>query len=117
MTPAELKERCKQFSLRVICLVRALPDDKVRRPIANQLVRSGTSVTANYRAACIAKSPADFASKMGTSAEEADESALWMELIIADGILPEAQVATLLQEARELTTIFLSFIKTTRANV
>lgn len=116
MTPKELKQRCKQFSLHVIRLVRALPDDKVGRPIANQLIRSGTSVAANYRAACIAKSPADFASKMGNAAEEADESALWMELIIEDGILPSEKVKALWQEASELTSIFLASIKTSRAN-
>lgn len=116
MTPDELKARCKQFSLRVIRLVRALPDDKVGRPIANQLIRSGTSVAANYRAACLAKSPADFASKAGTAAEEADESALWMELIIEDKILPSSQVTPLWQEATELTAIFCASIKTIRRN-
>jgi four helix bundle protein len=116
MTPEDLKARCKQFSLRVIRLVRALPDDKVGRPIANQLIRSGTSVAANYRAACLAKSRADFASKVGTAAEEADESALWMELIMEDGILPQDKVSSLCQEATELTAIFLASIKTARGN-
>lgn len=116
MNPEELKARCKQFSLRVIRLIRALPDDKVGRPIANQLIRSGTSVAANYRAACLAKSPADFASKIGTAVEEADESALWMELIIEDGILPTNQVKPLWQEATELIAIFCSSIKTVRRN-
>ncbi|MEO5712620.1 MAG: four helix bundle protein [Luteolibacter sp.] len=116
MNPEELKARCKQFSLRVIRLVRALPDDRVSRPIANQLIRSGTSVAANYRAACLAKSPADFASKVGTAVEEADESALWMELIIEDGILPAEKVFPLWQEATELTAIFCASIKTARQN-
>lgn len=116
MNPEELKARCKQFSLRVIRLVRALPDDRVSRPIANQLIRSGTSVAANYRAACLAKSPADFAAKVGTAAEEADESALWMELIIEDGILPAKQVEPLWQEATELTAIFCASITTARRN-
>jgi four helix bundle protein len=116
MTPDELKARCKQFSLRVIHLVRALPDDKVGRTIANQLIRSGTSVTANYRAACLAKSRADFASKAGTAAEEADESALWMELIIEDSILAPEKVTPLWQEATELTAIFCASIKTSRQN-
>jgi four helix bundle protein len=116
MTPDELKLRCKQFSLRVIRLVRVLPDDKVCRPIANQLIRSGTSVSANYRAACLAKSRADFASKMGTAAEESDESALWMELIMEDNILPKTKVAPLCQEAVELTSIFIASIKTARKN-
>jgi four helix bundle protein len=116
MNPEELKARCKQFSLRVIRWVRALPDDRVSRPIANQLIRSGTSVAANYRAACLAKSPAHFASKVGTAVEEADESALWMELIIEDGILPVDKVAPLWQEAMELTAIFCASIKTARRN-
>lgn len=116
MTPEELKSRCKQFSLRVIRLVRALPDDKVGRPIANQLVRSGTSVAANYRAACLAKSRADFISKTGTAAEEADESALWLELIIEDQILPSEKVTPLWQEATALTSIFCASIKTARSN-
>jgi four helix bundle protein len=116
MTPEELKARCKQFSLRVMCLVHALPDDRVSRTIANQLVRSRTSVAANYRAACLAKSPADFASKVGICVKESDESALWMELIIEDKILPAKQVESLLQEANELTVIFCSSIKTSRQN-
>ncbi|MES2661358.1 MAG: four helix bundle protein [Verrucomicrobiota bacterium] len=116
MNPEELKARCKQFSLRVIRLVRAHPDDRISRPIANQLIRSGTSVAANYRAACLAKSPADFASKVGTAVEEADESALWMELIMEDGILPASLVTPLWQEATELTAIFCASIKTTRRN-
>ena len=117
MTPDELKSRCKQFSLRVIRLVRALPDDRVSRPIANQLIRCGTSVTANYRAACLAKSRADFVSKVGTAVEEADESALWMELIIEDGILPAENVTPLRQEAAELTAIFCASIKSARNKV
>jgi four helix bundle protein len=116
MTPDELKARCKQFSLRVMRLVRALPEDRISRTIANQLVRSGTSVAANYRAACLAKSPADFASKVGTAVEEADESALWMELIIEDNILPANQVEPLWKEATELTAIFCASIKTSRQN-
>ena len=116
MDPDELKTRCKQFSLRVIRLVRALPDDKIGRPIANQLIRSGTSVSANYRAACLAKSRADFASKVGTAVEEADESALWMELIMEDQILSREKVEPLWQEAIELTAIFCASIKTARTN-
>ena len=100
----------------MIRLVRALPDDKIGRPIANQLIRSGTSVAANYRAACLAKSRADFTSKVGTAVEEADESALWMELIMDDEILPRDKVQPLWQEATELTSIFCASIKTARSN-
>jgi four helix bundle protein len=116
MTPEEPKARCKQFSLRLMRLVRALPDDRVSRTIANQLVRSGTPVAANYRAASLAKSPADFASEVGTAVEESDESALWMDLITKDNILPANQVEPLWQEARELTAIFCASIKTARQN-
>jgi len=116
MNSEDLKLRCKQFSLRVMRLVRSLPDDKVSRPIANQLIRSGTSVAANYRAACLAKSRADFISKVGTAVEEADESALWMELIIEDKILPAEKVSPLWQEAADLTAIFCASIKTARSN-
>lgn len=113
MDNAELKLRCKQFSLRVIRLVRVLPDDKIGRPIANQLIRSGTSVSANYRAACLAESRADFVSKAGIAVEEVDESALWMELIMEEGILPKDKVFPLWQEASELTC---ASIKTARRN-
>jgi four helix bundle protein len=116
MDPEELKKRCKQFSLRVIRLVRALPDDKVGKPIGDQLIRSGTSVAANYRAACLGKSRADFIAKVGIAVEEADESALWMELIMEDGILPTEKVSSLWQEATELTAIFCASIITARGN-
>ena len=73
MDSPELKDRCKSFALRIINLVRALPKDRVANPIANQIIRSGTSTAANYRAARIAKSRADFISKLDTSVEEAEE--------------------------------------------
>ncbi len=80
MTPDELKACFKQFSLSLMRLKRTLHDDRVRRTIANQLPRSGTFKAANYRAACLAKSPADFASKVGTTVEESDDPAFWIEL-------------------------------------
>ena len=116
MENIELKARCKQFALRVMRLVRALPNDRIANPIANQLIRSGTSVAANYRAACLGKSRADFISKIGTALEEADESALWMELIIEDKILSPEKVSPLHQEANELVAIFLASIQTARRN-
>jgi len=116
MENIELKARTKQFALRVMRLVRALPNDRVANPIANQLIRSGTSVAANYRAACLGKSRPDFISKIGTALEEADESALWMELIVEDSILPAEKVTALLQEANELSAIFLASIQTARRN-
>jgi four helix bundle protein len=104
----ELKNRTKAFALRVMNLVEALPKSTKGRAIANQLIRSGTSVAANYRAACRARSKAEFISKIGTVEEEADESALWMELIIEDKLLPEKEVRNLHTEASEIVAIMAS---------
>jgi four helix bundle protein len=105
MNPQELKERTKEFALRIMRLVDALPNTPKGRAIANQLVRSGTSVAANYRGTCRARSRAEFISKIGVVEEEADETALWLELIIADRILPAKKVVPLLNEADELVAI------------
>ena len=105
MTIDELKKRTKQFSLRVLKLVAALPNTVAGRAIGGQLVRPGTSVGANYRAACRGRSKAEFLAKMGTCEEEADESAYWMEVIIEGELLKPAQVESLLHEAEELTRI------------
>ena len=105
MKTQELKNRTKAFALRVMNLVEALPKSIKGRSIANQLIRSGTSVAANYRAACRARSKAEFISKIGTVEEEADESALWMELIIEDKLLSEKKVRGLHAEASELVAI------------
>jgi four helix bundle protein len=105
MNAEELKERTKQFALRVMRLVDALPKTPKGRAIAGQLVRSGTSVAANYRATCRARSRAEFISKIGVVEEEADETALWLELIVEDKILPEKAIASLLTEANELVAI------------
>jgi four helix bundle protein len=113
----ELKNTTKTFALRVMNLVEALPKSIKGRAVANQLIRSGTSVAANYRAACRARSKAEFIAKVGTVEEEADESALWMELIIEDKLLPEKKIAPLLKEANELTAIMAaSYISASRAN-
>jgi four helix bundle protein len=106
MTSDELKKRTKKFSLRVLKLVAALPNTVAGRAIGGQLVRSGTSVGANYRAACRGRSKAEFVAKMGTCEEEADESAYWMELIIEGEFLKPKQVEPLRHEAEELTKIF-----------
>ena len=116
MTSDELKKRTKQFSLRVLKLVAALPKTVAGRAIGGQLVRSGTSVGANYRAACRGRSKAEFVAKMGTCEEEADESAYWMEVIIEGELLKPKQVESLLHEAEELTRIFAqSRISATRS--
>ena len=106
MTADELKKRTKQFGLRVLKLVGALPNTIQGRAIGNQLVRSGTSVGANYRAACRGRSKAEFVAKLGIAEEEADESGYWMEMIIEGELLKPKQVRPLLSEANELTKIF-----------
>ncbi|MEW6307050.1 MAG: four helix bundle protein [Verrucomicrobiota bacterium] len=108
MNERELKERTKQFALRIIKLVGALPRTVEGRAIGGQLVRSGTSVGANYRAACRGRSKAEFIAKLGTVEEEADESAYWLELIADGGLMKKARVAPLLCEATELTAIMAS---------
>jgi four helix bundle protein len=105
MTEKELLQRTKNFALRVIKLVNALPNTVAGRAIAGQLIRSGTSVAANYRAACRGRSKVEFIAKLGIVEEEADESALWMELIIESHLMEEKLVADLLREAGELTKI------------
>ena len=98
-------------------LVDVLPNTPKGRAIASQLVRSGTSVAANYRAACRGRSKAEFIAKVGIVEEEADETALWLELIIDDKLLPEKKVAPLLKEANEVTAIMAaSYISASRAN-
>ena len=105
MTPDDLKKRTKQFALRILKLVAALPNTVQGRAIANQLARAGTAVAANYRAACRGRSKAEFIAKLGTVEEEADESAFWLELIIEGGLLKQQVVEPLLTEANELTKI------------
>ena len=106
MTPEELKKRTKQFALRVIRLVESLPGTRTSATIGNQLLRSGTSVGANYRAACRGRSNAEFIAKLGiVEEEEADESAYWIEMLIEAKILRPDSVLQLLAEAEELTAI------------
>src|SRR6266704_1827389 len=105
---AELQQRTKSFALRVLKLIEHLPNTVGGKILANQLARSGTSVGANYRAACRARSRAEFASKLGIVAEEADESLYWLELIRDGNFVPEKRIASLVSEADELTAIFAS---------
>src|SRR5512147_2096321 len=92
---AELRKRTKQFALRIIHLCDKLPARPVGRVIANQLLRSGTYVGANYRAACRARSTPDFVSKLGVVLEEADESAYWLELIVEGGVVSSTKLEPL----------------------
>jgi four helix bundle protein len=105
MDADELKQRTKRFALRVLKLSAALPGTIEGKAIRGQLVRAGTSVGANYRAACRGRSRAEFAAKIGVAEEEADESAFWLELVIEAAFLKEIQVRPLLEEANELTKI------------
>ena len=114
MKPKDLKQRTKEFALRIIKLVESLPRDKISDVIGKQLLRSGTLVGANYRSACRAKSTADFISKMGTVEEEADESIYWMELLVESGLVHKDDVGELLVEADQIVAIIVSSIKTAR---
>ena len=109
-----LKERTKKFGLDIISLVEELPKDHVAKVLSTQLLRSGTSVGANYRAACRSKSTADFISKLGTVEEEADESAFWLEMLVGAGKLGHRDAAPLLKESGELTAIVVASINTAR---
>jgi four helix bundle protein len=109
-----LKERTKQFALRIIRLVESLPKGRTSDVIGRQLLRSGTSVAANYRAACRARSTADFISKMGMVEEEADESIFWMEILVDTKIMEKKLLSDLMNEADELLAIFVASIKTAR---
>ena len=114
MTAQELKNRTFEFGVRVITAVEALPKTETAKILGRQLLRAGTSVGANYRAAARARSQADFISKLGLVEEESDESAYWTEVIIARKLLRRAQVKSLLAEANELLAITVASIKTAR---
>jgi four helix bundle protein len=116
MTTVELKARTKEFALRVIRLVDTLPNTVKGRAIANQIMRSATSVAANYRAACRARSRAEFIAKIGVVEEEADETAFWLELIVDSSIRTEKQIGPLHEEASELVAIMAASRKSAIAN-
>ena len=117
MDEQQLKARTKQFALRCMKLADSLPrNTPSARAIANQLVRCGTSVGANYRAACRGRSRSEFVSKLGIVEEEADESTFWMELICDGGIKPTRLVDPLRREADELTRIIVASIRSARRN-
>ena len=114
MDEAQMRKRTKEFAKEIITLCRKLPDNREGRLIGNQLFRSGTSVAANYRAACRARSTADFISKLAIVEEEADETLFWLELIKEMKILDDNLLDSLMKENDELIAIFVSSIKTTR---
>ena len=112
----DLKKRTKAFALRILKLVDALPKTTTGRALASQIVRSGTSIAANYRAACRAKSTADFIAKMGIVEEEADETLFWLELLEESDLVLATKLTAIKQEADELIAITVASIKTTRRN-
>ena len=115
MTERELKQRTKDFALRVLKLIDSLPDSRSGRILANQLGRAGTSVGANYRAACRSRSIAEMISKISIVEEEADESSFWLELLVDHGLKSAATLAPLQREAGELTAIMVASRKTLAA--
>ena len=114
MNPDDLKARTRQFALRVFRLAECLPDTPTARVIRNQMIRCGSSVGANYRAACRAKSRPDFVSKMGTVEEEADETIYWMELLVDTGIVKPKRIADLMSEADQILSIVVASIRTAK---
>lgn len=114
MSHQDLKDRTKVFALRVMSLTEALPKSHSGDVIGRQILRSATSVGANYRSACRARSRADFVSKMGIVEEEADESGYWLELIEAAGLIKPSRIADLKAECNELTAIIVASIRTAR---
>jgi four helix bundle protein len=111
-----LKARTKDFAIRIFRLVDALPKSLQRRAVANQIIRSGTSLAANYRAACRARSRAEFIAKIGVVEEEADETLFCLELIIETGLLPVTKLKPLLREADEIVSIMAASRKSAIAN-
>jgi four helix bundle protein len=115
MTRDEMKARTKAYANRVVRLCRALPNDWIARTLGGQLLRSGTSVGANYRAVCRAKSTADFVNKLRVVEEECDESLFWMELLVDNGFVNASRLRNLMQEGDELVAIVVSSAKTARS--
>jgi four helix bundle protein len=112
----DLKQRTKQFALGIIQLVESIPKSRSADVLGGQLLRSGTSVGANYRAACRARSVADFISKMGIVEEEVDESIYWLELLQECKLADFDKIKTLTNEASELLAITVASIRTARNN-
>jgi four helix bundle protein len=116
MTSEELKKRTKAFAIAIILLDSELPKKRAADIIYGQLLRASSSVGANYRSACRARSRAEFISKITIVEEEADESVYWLELFVESGLMKLERLAPLIKEARELTAIFTSSGKTAKSN-
>lgn len=116
MKPRDLKERTQAFALRIIQMTRALPNIPEGWVLGKQVLRSGTSVGANYRSCQRGKSKADFIAKLAVAEEEADETCYWLELIMAAELLPRDRVEPLLKEAREITAVLTAAGRTAKKN-
>jgi four helix bundle protein len=112
--PEQLRDRTKGFALKIIQLFQSLPYRTDAQILGKQLLRCGTSVAANYRAVCRARSKAEFVARMGIVVEEADETILWLELLIESEIVPKETCTELLAEAHELAAIFTASQQTAR---
>lgn len=117
MRSNDLIDRTKAFAIRMLRLVEAIPDGTTGRVVARQVARSATSVGANYRACCRARSRKEFISKMSIVIEECDESAYWLEIVRDADLLPAARIEPLLEEANQLTAIFVKSRHTARTNL
>jgi four helix bundle protein len=116
MTPEQLRARTKKFAVDAIRLAKGIPRNPINDEIASQLTDAASSTASAYRAACRARSRADFIYKLGNAIEEVDESALWLEILAETGILPGVATAPLWSEADELTRILVRSRETARGN-
>ena len=116
MNPDDMKKSTRLFALRIIRLAESLPNTPTAIAIRNQILRSGSSVGANYRAACRARSKRDFVAKMGIVEEEADETSYWIELLIDADLIKRERVTDLLNETNEILSIVISSIRTARVD-
>ena len=117
MTPEELKQRTKQFALRCIKVTEALPKSRMADVLGKQLLRSATSVAANYRSACRGRSKPDFISKLGIAIEEADETLYWLEMVVEAGLMSEAKLKDLMHETDEIIAILTASSRTAKRNL
>lgn len=117
MTPEKLKQRTKQFALRCIKVTEALPKSRTADVLGKQLLRSATSVAANYRSACRGRSKPDFISKLGIAIEEADETLYWLEMVVEAGLMSEAKLKDLMHETDEIIAILTASSRTAKRNL
>ena len=117
MTKAELQERMTAFAVRIVKMVDSMPPTVAGLAIARQIIRSGTSPSANYRAACLAKSDKDFVNKMKMVEEELDETCHWLEIIMRSEMMPMSRLQPLYQESKELLSIIVRSIVTTKTRM